>query len=324
MKLTRFLEEREDNWDRFQELLDAAGRRPERLPPDAIGELAMRYRSTAADLALARRRYPSDPVVERLERLVSVGRGLIYERTSRRGNLIDLLVDRYWILLAERAGPLALAASLLAVPVLLAASWALNDPETVVELMPVEFLWVTEAETTDRGLGTAGLAGFSTFVFTNNIRVALLAFSLGVTWGAGTALLLAYNGVLFGGLTGLAIGAGNGDLLVAAVAAHGMLELTCIVVGAGAGLALARAMLRPGTLTRREALTAEAPKALAIAGATIPWLVVAGLVEGYVSRVGLGPGPTTVVGLALAGAFWGLFVWRGWLPYRRARRLAVR
>ena len=324
MKLTQFLEEREDGWRRLEELLGAAGRRPERLAPDEIQELAVRYRSAAADLAFARRRYSSDPVVQRLEELVTTGRGLIYERTSRRANLIDLFVDRYWLLLAERVGPLALATLLLVVPGVLATSWALSDPETVIELMPIEFLWVTEAESTDRGLGTAGLAGFSTFVFTNNIRVALLAFSLGVTWGAGTGLLLGYNGVLLGGLAGLAIEAGNGGLLVAAVAAHGIIELSCIVVGAGAGLALARAMLRPGTMTRRAALAVEAPKSLAIAGAPIPWLVVAGLVEGYVSRVGLGPGPTTVVGLTLGGLFWGLFLWRGWLPYRRARRLAVR
>jgi hypothetical protein len=53
-------------------------------------------------------------------------------------------------------------------------------------------------------------------------------------------------------------------------------------------------------------------------------LILAGLVEGYVSRVGLGPVPTTIIGLALGSLFWGLYLWRGWLPQRRARRLAER
>jgi hypothetical protein len=77
-------------------------------------------------------------------------------------------------------------------------------------------------------------------------------------------------------------------------------------------------------MTRRAALAAEAVPALTIAAATAPWLVLAGLVEGYVSRVGLGPVSTTIIGLILGGLFWGLYLWRGWLPQRRARRLAVR
>jgi uncharacterized membrane protein SpoIIM required for sporulation len=324
MKLTTYLTEREDGWQRFDELLKAAGRRPERLDPDQIRELAVRYRSAAADLAVARRRFPTDPVVPRLERMVGRGRGLIYERSGRRANLVTLFTDRYWRLLAERSRPLGLAALLLLAPGILAALWAIADPETMTQLLPPEFLWVVESDTTDQGLGAVGLAGFSTFVLVNNIRVSLLVFALGITFGLGTALLLAYNGVLLGGVMGLAIGAGNGDLLLSAVMAHGILELTCIVVAGGTGLAMGRAMLRPGNMTRRAALAAEAGPAFTIAASTAPWLIIAGLVEGYLSRVGLGPLSTTVFGLALGGVYWGLFVCRGWVPYRRERRLALR
>jgi uncharacterized membrane protein SpoIIM required for sporulation len=328
MKLTTFVEERQARWERLESALAAAGRRPERLAPAEVLALARDYRAAAADLASARRHFPDDPMVANLERLVARARGVVYERPSRRANLVDLFADRYWLLLAERAGPLLLAGAMLAVPAVLSGVWAASDPETVATLLPAEFQWVAEAGTTDRGLGPLGLAGFSTFVFVNNIRVALLSFALGITWGIGTGLLLAYNGFILGGVGGLAIGAGNGSLLTAAVVGHGVLELTCIVVAGGAGLAVARAMLRPGHRTRRSALAAEAPVAMTIAAATAPWLVLAGLVEGYVSRVGLGPGPTTAIGVALGAVFWGLFWWRGWRPFRagqsRARDLAVR
>lgn len=284
----------------------------------------MLYRAAAADLATARRRFSADPVVHQLELLVGRARAVVYERAPRRANLIDLFADRYWLLLAERAGPLALAAAVLLVPAVLAGFWASSDPATVANLLPPEFLWVMDADSTDQGLGPVGLAGFSTFVFANNIRVTLVAFVLGVTAGLGTAWLVAYNGLLLGALTGLAVTAGNGRLLAAAVLAHGVLELTCIVVGAGAGFSLARALLRPGLGTRLASLRSEAQPALAIAGATLPWLVVAGLVEGFVSRIGLDAMPTAMIGLSLGAAFWGLFYWRGWLPQRRARRLAAR
>src|SRR5690606_7725295 len=97
----------------------------------------------------------------------------------------------------------------------------------------------------------------------------------------------------------------------AATLAHGLLELTCIVVAGAAGLSLGRAMLRPGNLTRRESLATEAKDALAIAAGTAPWLVIAGLVEGYVSRVGLPLTPTAVIGVSLAVVYWSLVAVRG-------------
>jgi uncharacterized membrane protein SpoIIM required for sporulation len=324
LKLLAFLDERRPDWQRLQVLLKSAGRRPEKLSPGEVRELAMLYRAAAADLATARRRFPADPVVRELELLVGRGRGLVYERATRRANLIELFADRYWQLLAERSAPMLLAAAVLLTPAVLAGLWASADPESVAGLLPVEFLWVTEADSTDQGLGPVGLAGFSTYVFVNNIRVTLVAFVLGITAGVGTAWMVGYNGFLLGGLAGLAISAGNGGLLAAAVLAHGILELTCIVVGAGAGFSLARAILRPAQASRREALAKEAVPALTIAGATLPWLVIAGIVEGFVSRIGLGPLPTTLIGLILGASFWGLFYWRGLLPQRRARRLAAR
>jgi uncharacterized membrane protein SpoIIM required for sporulation len=195
-------------------------------------------------------------------------------------------------------------------PAAIGAVWGITDPEGVKSIVPPGFLWVTEEQSTDQGYGVLGLAGFSTFVMVNNIRVTLFAFALGITLGLGTAFLILTNGLILGAVAGLAIGAGNGDVLLAALAAHGPLELSCIVVGSAAGLSLGRAMLRPGKKTRRNALTTEAAQAFRIAGGTAPWLVVAGLVEGYVSRTGLGPVPTSIVGVVLLTVFWGLLVAR--------------
>lgn len=309
--MTVFQDQRQAGWVRLEELLDEAGRRPERLGGSRIREMAGLYRSAAADLVTARHRFPDDPMLDRLERLVRRGQGLLYERTNRRGNLIDFFADRYWRLLWERRRIVALAAAALVAPGLAVALWALAAPETVTGLMPPEFLWVTEAETTDQGMGTIGLAGFSAFVFTNNIRVALTAFVAGITWGVGTALLIGYNGVLFGGLLGLAAHAGSLRLLGEAVLAHGILELSCIVVAGAAGMSLGKAMLRPGRLSRRESLATEARPALLIAAGTAPWLVLAGLVEGYASRVGLRLVPTALIGVVLGGLYWGLVMWRG-------------
>lgn len=309
--LRRFEDERQKRWVELESLMDEAGRRPERLGGRGVRRLAELYRAAAADLVAARRRFPDDPVIDRLELLVRRGQGLLYERSGRRGNLIDFFVDGYWALIWERRRVVGLAALVLLGPATLMTMWALSSPDTVATLVPPQFRWVTEADTTDQGLGIVGLAGFSTYVLVNNIRVALLAFVAGITWGVGTAGLVAYNGVLFGAITGLAVGADNVRLLAEATLAHGILEFSCIVVAGAAGLSLGRSMLRPGNMTRTESMVEEAKKSLLIAAGTAPWLVVAGLVEGYASRVGFSLAPTATIGIALGVIFWGLVAWRG-------------
>lgn len=321
MKLPEFIESGTKRWDELSHLL---GRR--RLDGDQVLRRGSLYRSTTADLARARRVFPDDPVRDRLEQLVADARAAVYAGSGRREGVVGFFRDTYWRLILERRRPLALAAFLLLAPGVVGAVWALADPETLSGVLPPEFLWVASAESTDQGYGTAGLIGFSTYVLTNNIRVTLTAFALGVTYGLGTAWVLVQNGLILGAVTGLAIDAGNARVFVAAVIAHGVLELSCIVVAGAAGLSLGRSILRPGSRTRRESLGREAVVAVQLALGTAVWLVIAGFVEGFASRTGLSWVPTTAIGVLLGGGFWALVIFRGRRQpnQTRASRLAAR
>lgn len=321
MKLPEFLEAGEPRWSEIRRLLE----RRRTLDPGEVLDLASLYRAATADLAFARRRFPTDPATAALERLVADARSAVYAGSGRREGVVGFFRDTYWALIFERRRALGLAAVLLLVPGVAGALWAAIDPASLVGVLPAEFLWVTSAESTDQGYGTAGLIGFSTYVLTNNIRVTLTAFALGITYGIGTGWILAQNGVILGALTGLAVSAGNGKVFVAAVAAHGILEVSCIVVGGASGLSLGRAILRPGPRTRRESLGAEAVVAVQLVLGTSCWLIIAGFVEGFASRTGLSWVPTTVIGVALGGVFWALVWTRGRqvADQIRARRLAL-
>lgn len=307
MKLPEFVESGTRRWDELSDLLTRRGR----LNGEEALRLGRLYRAASADLARARRVFPDDPVRDRLETLVAEARSAVYAGSGRREGMVGFFLDTYWRLIRERSRALGLAALLLLVPGVAGAVWAVADPDTLTRVLPPEFLWVTSADSTDQGYGTAGLIGFSTYVLTNNIRVTLTAFALGVTYGIGTAWVLVQNGVILGAVTGLAIGAGNSRVFVAAIVAHGILELSCIVVGGAAGLSLGRSILRPGPFTRREALGREAVVAVQLALGTALWLVLAGFVEGFASRTGLSWVPTTIIGLLLGGGFWALVVARG-------------
>jgi uncharacterized membrane protein SpoIIM required for sporulation len=310
VRLDRFVEEREPQWDELEAALRRARGKPERLGPDGVRRLGHLYRAAAADLAQARSRFPGDPLVTRLESLVTRARPVLYSSEPRRAPLRDFLATGYWRRVRERPASLAVAWALMLVPAVLAILWALSDPGAASGLVPEQFRHAGDAG--GRALESgADQAAFSSSIFTNNIRVAFLAFAGGALLGLGTVVIEIYNGALVGTVAGLASGAGNGDRIVELVAPHGFLELSCIAVAAAAGLRVGWAVIDPGPRARGAALAAEARRGAEVVLGTVPWLVLAGLVEGFVTPRRIGLAPALAVGTGLAAVFWALVLWRG-------------
>ena len=305
--------ERAGEWRELETLVEAAQGRPERLAPDRLRRLGALYRRASGDLAFLRRRAPGDPATRRLEDLVGRSRWLVYDAAPRQGSLHEFVLRGYWRRVAERPLALALAALFLLVPAALAGAWALSDPGVAGGLVPEVFRAAAEPgrSGTDAGLSQSQRAAFSSQVLTNNVQVTFLAWAAGIAAGVGTAVILVYNGLILGAIGGLTTGAGNGGYFVELVAAHGVLELSCIVVAGAAGLRLGWSLVEPGRRPRVDSLVAEGRKSVEIVLGTAPWLVVAGVVEGFVSRQGRAAVPMAVVGLLLGGLYWVLVVWRG-------------
>ena len=324
MDLRTFEAERGTGWRRLDDALREAGPRPERLGPEGVLELGTLYREAAADLAYARRRFPGDPLVARLEALVVRGRGAVYGQARRRGSLWRFLSRGYWERLAAR--PWALAASwlLLLVPALAAAVWAARDPGAALGIVPSELQAAANPPSEGRDYSPAEGAAFSTRVLVNNIGVTLTAFAGGILFGLGTVLALVFNGLVLGVVGGLAVDAGNGPAFLRLVSAHGPLELSCIVVGGAAGLRVGWALISPGPRRRGRALVQEARLAVELALGTAPWLVLCGFAEGFLTGPDLPLDVQVAIGVALAALFWGLVAWRGRGAHSRARALARR
>lgn len=310
MKVNRFLAERASQWSELDELVTRARGKPERLGADGVLRLGALYRAAAADLALARRRIPSDPEVVRLEALVTRARQTVYADAAPRSSWRAFATTGYWQLLHRRGRTVGLAALLLLVPAVLAGFWAYGDPAAALGLVPGEFQGAIEP-VGDTGMTSEETARFSSEVLTNNIQVTFTAFAGGILGGLGTVYVLVFNGATLGAIAGGATEAGNGVDFVEFVAAHGIIELSCIVVAAAAGLRLGWALIAPGTRTRRAALVAEGRDSVAIVLGTAPWLVLAGLIEGFVTRSGFGLVPGLILGVLVGAAFWGLVLVRG-------------
>jgi uncharacterized membrane protein SpoIIM required for sporulation len=319
MTLDHFERERADGWQRLEAALATARGKPERLGAAGVLELGGLYRAAAADLATARRLFPGDPLTRRLEALVVRARQVVYADVGRRRSPGAFFARDYWRLVSERRTALVIAAALFLGATVAALVWGILDPDAAAGVVPGAFIDGADPPRGDRGLSTAQSAAFSSQIFTNNIQVTFLAFAAGLLFAVGGAVLLIYNGVIFGSVLGVAAANGNLDQILRLVVAHGVLELSCIVVAGAAGLRMGWALVDPGPLTRRAALATQARPAMAVVLGTAPWLVVAGLTEGYVSPAGWGGAGPYVVGFGLGGAYWGLLLWRG----RRGRAVAT-
>jgi uncharacterized membrane protein SpoIIM required for sporulation len=311
VNLEAFLAERGPEWDSLEATLKRAGGRPERLGADGALQLGRGYRAAVADLALARRRYPGDPVVDRLERLVLAARQAVYGRRRSTGTLLAFATRRYWQLVAERPAMVALAALATFLPCLLAAAWALHDPGAALGLVPQQFQAAAHPHIHRLSIGATTQAALAGSIFTNNIQVTFLAFAGGLLLGVGSLAVLAYNGAILGALGGITLGAGNFAVFVRYIVPHGILELSCFTVAGAAGLRLGWALIDAGTLPRGESLRRAARPAVGMILGTAPCLIVAGLTEGFVTPHGLPLAAALAVGVALGGGFWTLVLVRG-------------
>ncbi len=118
---------------------------------------------------------------------------------------------------------------------------------------------------------------------TNNILVALKAFAGGVFLGLYAMYLLINNGLMLGTIAGLSQYYGFSTRLWGFIAPHAPIELSVIFFAGGAGLQMGWAIIHPGLLTRGAALRVAAERAVTIMVGCVPLLVIAGLIEGFIS-----------------------------------------
>jgi uncharacterized membrane protein SpoIIM required for sporulation len=257
--------------------------------------------------------------VRALEDLVGRARSAIYATEPRRGSARKYFAGDYWLAVVERRKAVLLAWILLLGSSALATAWAVHDPGAAAGLVPGSLAGGGGGPHRAIGLGADQAAALSATIFTNNIGVTFISFASGILLGVGPAFLLLYNGLILGSVAGIASNGGHTADVIELIAPHGVLELSCIAVCAAAGMRMGWALVEPGPRTRGQALAVEAPRAVLLVLATAPWLVLAGLVEGFVTPHHLPLVPALAIGLAVAAPYWGLVVAFGTRGRERSR-----
>lgn len=157
---------------------------------------------------------------------------------------------------------------------------------------------------TDRIGDEIPASALSSFIFTNNIGVALKCWALGGLFGVGTAFMLLFNGAMVGSLLALCWRYEMLDRVFAFISGHGPLELFLIIVAGAAGFELTAGMVGSGNRPRSVTAAEGGRRSFLLMAGTLPWFVLLGLVEGNLSPQMWIPTPLkAVLGIGLLLTF---------------------
>ncbi len=285
MITARWLEKRKPYWDHLEGMVQRSGRRGlQALSASELRELGLLYRQVAADLSSVREDPMSRRLADYLNQLLGRAHNLIYmgRRPRPRGIL------RFYRRGFPQTFRTTIDYTLAALGIFLGAALvgfltSLGDPAferfflggPMVDTIERHHMW-TQSILTIKPLASSA-------IMTNNLMVSFSTFALGITGGLGTIYMMAMNGLLLGVISAACWQAGMSLQLWSFVLPHGVLELPAIFIAGGGGLLIARGLLFPGLLPRRDALVVYGGQGVRLVLGIIPTLVIAGIIEGFLS-----------------------------------------
>ena len=273
------------------------------------------YRQTAADLSTVREHAANEALGRHLNELLGRAHNLVYAGAarSRPADALHFVIDGFPQTFRRTLSYTLTAFALFLVGALVGVGLASADPGferfilngDMMDTIARREMWTHDI------LSMKPYA--SSAIMTNNIAVSLAACATGMLAGLGPVYMMLFNGLLIGVIGSACFRAGMSVALWSFVTPHGVLELPAIFIAGGAGLLLGKGILFPGTLPRRDSVAEAGRDAVRLLLGVVPILVVAGLVEGFVSPTPTAPGLKFAIG---AGLFV-LLAWylgRGWKP----------
>jgi len=279
------------------------------MPADRIDLLALRYQQAAADLALLRTRHPGSPLLPRLNDLVAQAHDVVYRRPATPlRELVRFLWIGYPELVWQLRRPIAIAAGLGIALCAVGFLWALADPVGASSFLPSDLR--DAAHRRHDAIPAGVMAPESALIFTNNIRVSIFAFGGGLIAGLPTLWVIYLNSMLLGVLSGITNGDGLNGEYWSLILPHGVIELSCFAITAGAGLMLADAIVRARPEPRAAVIRREGARGTKVVLGTMPLLVLAGLIEGFITPSSL-PIPAKLAVAAVSGLLLAGYLLRG-------------
>lgn len=277
MREGQFIKKNLDRWEQYQQ------------PTEDPDEVAKRFTYLVDDLSYAKTFYPHGNTIRYINNIAANIYLSIYKNKKEKKQRLITFWTTELPLVIKKHQRLLLFTFLFFLSFVFIGAFSAHIDETFVRSV----LGDSYVDMTERNIANGDPFGvykngnsFAMFlqIAFNNIKVAFMVYSLGISAGVGTLYFLFTNGLMVGVFEYMFFHHQLGIQSLLVIFIHGTLELSAIVIAGCAGLMLGNSLLFPGTYTRLQSLKLAAKDSVKIIMSLVPIFIVAAFFEGFVTR----------------------------------------
>lgn len=252
--------------------------------------LAKNYIEITNDLAFAQTYYPKSKTKDYLNELALFAHQSIYKDQRTSGNqFVQFFKEDVPNVVYKNHKMLLYSFLIFALAVLIGLLSSHFDPDFTRLILGNQYVDETLMNIKKgdpAAIYKSGSQTGSTLAITlNNIKVAFLAFTLGLFFSIGSGYILFSNGIMLGAFHYMFFKEGVLGKAMSAIWMHGTIEISVIIIAGACGLMLGNGFMFPKTLSRKKSLIIKAKEAVMILLSTVPMFIIAGFIEGFITRL---------------------------------------
>lgn len=285
MREITFIKQNKDKWLGIEQVIEGKDKKN----PDELSSL---YINLVNDLSFAQTYYPKSKTTVYLNHLSSLIFQKIYKtKRTEKNRLLHFFKTEVPLLVFQYRRYLFYAFGFFILFTLIGIISAYYDKEFVNIILGDNYVNMT-IENIENGNAVGVYQqgsnwGGSIAIIFNNLQVGALLFIYGIFVGIGTLYVLLQNSIMLGSFQYFFH---EYDALrdsAKGIWLHGVLEIFAMVIGAMAGLILGASILFPKTYSRFNSFKLGFKNAFKIYISTVPFTIIAGIIEGYITRYAL-------------------------------------
>ncbi len=282
MREAAFVKQNKDKWLEFETILT----NKTNIDPDLLSDL---YIEVTDHLSYAKTFYKNSNTERYLNQLASKAHQNIYKtKKEPKNRLISFFKTEFPTMFYQHHREFLITFLTFTLFVIVGAFSAANEGDFVRSILGDGYVNMTleNIENGDPMAVYKEQGEFNMFlgITLNNIKVALYAFGYGILLGIGTLYIMMQNGIMLGSLQYFFYEQGLLWESVRTIWIHGTIEISVIIIAGCAGLVMGNGILFTGTLPRLESFKRGVINGLKILMSTIPFFIIAGFLEGFVTR----------------------------------------
>lgn len=285
MREVAFIKQNKEKWLGIEHVISGKLKKN----PDELSSL---YINLVNDLSFAKTYYPKSKTTVYLNHLSTLIFQKIYKtKRVEENRFLYFFKTEVPLLVYQYRKYLFFAFSLFTIFILIGVVSSHYDKDFVTMILGEDYVNMT-IENIKKGnpIGvyeSGSNWGSTLYIIQNNITVGLKLYIYGLFAGIGTVLFAMFNSIMVGSFQYFFVTQGVLGQSARGIWVHGVFEIFSMVIETMAGLVLGASILFPKTFSRLNSFKVGFQDSFKIFLSTVPFTIVAGILEGYVTRYAL-------------------------------------